>query len=313
MVLPVSRFLRFSTALATACAAFGALAAAQVFRGGTELVILTVTVSDSHSRQIAGLEAKDFQIFENGIPQTISLFLREPQPISLSLLIDSSTSMADKLPVAKEAALGFVARMRPQDAAQVVTFDNQMDIRQPFTNKVTDLQNAIREIQTADGGTSLYTSIYVSLSEVGAAAKASAESKNTVRRQAIVVLSDGVDTASRLSYEDVLEQANRSMVAIYAIGVRENGTVHIDTRNYDFMLRSLAQATGGRAFFVNDISQLRDIYSQIAEELENQYVIGYVSNNLKRDGAWRTVSIRANRIDSVARTKSGYFATPPRR
>jgi Ca-activated chloride channel family protein len=282
-----------------------------VFRAGTDVVLLTVTVSDSRNRQVSGLDAEDIQIFENGVPQTISLFLREPQPLALSLLVDTSTSMADKLPVAKEAALGFVARLRPVDVAQILAFDNQIDIKQPFTGRIADLEDAIRAITIDDGSTALYTAIYVALNEVGSAARARQQAPDDVRRQAIVVLSDGVNTAGHLNYEDVLEQANRSMVAIYAIGVRDKkSAADPATKNYDYILRTLAQATGGRAFFVDEVTELRGIYTQIADELANQYVIGYVSNNLKRDGAWRTISVRAKRPDSIARTKSGYFATP---
>jgi VWFA-related protein len=290
----------------------GSVAAQQIFRAGTDIVLLTVTVSDTHGRQITGLTRDDFHVFEDGVPQTISLFLRDPQPIALSLLIDSSTSMEDKLGVAKEAAVGFVTRLGPRDVAQVVAFDSQMDIRQPFTAEVPDLERAIRAIRTG-GSTSLYTAVYVALDQVKSA-KAPNDSADTIRRQALVVLSEAVDTTSVLSSEDVLDKAKRSAVAVYAIGLRDKrSAVDLDTKNYDYILSSLATATGGRAFFVEDISQLRTIYNQIADELANQYVIGYTSTKLKRDGAWRQVAVRASRAESMARTKSGYFAPASRR
>lgn len=284
--------------------------AAQIFRVGTDVVSLNVTVTEGDVL-IPGLEQTFFSVYEDGVQQDISYFMRTPQPIALSLLIDTSTSMEHKLAVAQEAAVGFARRLQPTDAAQIIDFDSRHEILQTFTADRALLEQAIRRTQVG-GSTSLYNAIYVALSELK---RVRASTPDQVRRQAIVVLSDGEDTSSLIAYEDVLESAKRSEVAVYAIGLRSKEDR--PTRGFneaEFVLKTLAQETGGQVFFVEDITQLPGIYQRIADELANQYSIGYTSKNLKRDGAWRAIVVKVNRPNTTARTKRGYFAaTPPKR
>ncbi|HUR21508.1 MAG TPA: VWA domain-containing protein [Vicinamibacterales bacterium] len=282
---------------------------AQVFRGGTDVVSLNVTVTESDVL-VPGLEQALFSVYEDGVQQDITYFSRTPQPIALSLLIDTSTSMENKLVVAQEAAIGFARRLHPADAAQIIDFDSRHEILQTFTNDRALLEEAIRKTQVG-GSTSLYNAIYVALSELKRVRAATPEQ---VRRQAIVVLSDGEDTTSVIAYEDVLEAAKRSEVAVYAIGLRskEERTPRV-YNEAEFVLKTLSQETGGRVFFVEDIAQLPGIYQQIADELANQYSMGYTSKNIKKDGAWRAIVVKVNRPNTAARTKRGYFApTIPR-
>jgi len=302
----MTRALAFGAALAAVGAG---VASAQVFRGGTDVVSLNITVTEGE-RLVPGLEQELFAVYEDGVQQTISYFSRTPQPIALSLLIDTSTSMEGKLPVAQEAAIGFAKRLQAKDAAQIIDFDSRHEILQTFTNDPVLLEQAIRRTQVG-GSTSLYNAIYVALSELK---RVRAASIDEIRRQAIVVLSDGEDTTSLIAYEDVLDAAKRSEVAVYAIGLRSKQDR--PTRGFneaEFVLKTLSQETGGRAFFVEDVAQLPAIYQRIADELANQYAIGYTSKNLKRDGAWRAIVVRVNRPNTAARTKLGYFApTPPK-
>jgi Ca-activated chloride channel family protein len=243
-------------------AAVGAVtAAAQVFRSGVDTVLLNVTVADSKNHPLTGLGRDDFRVFEDGIAQEISVFASDPQPIALSLLLDSSTSMEDKLAVAQEAAVGFARRLGPRDVAQVINFNSETRIRQPFTGDVRALEKSIREIRPG-GSTSLYTAMYVAIHEL---MRANPRSQDSIRRQAIVVLSDGEDTTSLKTYDDVAELAKLSDVAVYAIGLRDKATQQ-GGRGFsqaDFALRTLSQFTGGRVFFVDDIRQLAGIYNQI--------------------------------------------------
>ena len=282
---------------------------AQVFRVGTDVVSLNITVTEGEAL-IPGLEQALFNVYEDGVQQDITYFSRTPQPIALSLLIDTSTSMEQKLVVAQEAAIGFARRLQPTDAAQIIDFDSRHEILQTFTADRTLLEQAIRKTQVG-GSTSLYNAIYVALSELKRVRAATADQ---VRRQAIVVLSDGEDTTSVIAYEDVLEAAKRSEVAVYAIGLRSKQDRSKEFNEAEFVLKTLSQETGGRVFFVEDITQLPAIYQQIADELANQYSIGYTSKNLKKDGAWRAIVVKVNRPNTAARTKRGYFAaTMPRR
>jgi len=282
---------------------------AQVFKAGADVVSLNVTVTEGDVL-IPGLEQAMFSVFEDGVQQDIAYFSRTPQPIALSLLIDTSTSMDRKLAVAQEAAIGFARRLQPTDAAQIIDFDSRHEILQAFTSDRNLLEQAIRKTQVG-GSTSLYNAIYVALSELK---RVRAATPDQVRRQAIVVLSDGEDTTSVIAYEDVLEAAKRSEVAVYAIGLRTKQ--EREKREYseaEFVLKTLSGETGGRVFFVEDVTELPSVYQKIADELANQYSIGYTSKNNKRDGAWRAIVVKVNRPNTAARTKRGYFApTPPK-
>ena len=272
------------------------------FRAGIELVSLSVTVMDG-PKYVTGLEQDDFEIFEDGAQQSISFFSHLQQPVALAILLDTSNSMEDKIGTAQEAAIGFVRRMKKNDAIEVIEFNSQVRIPQPFTNDVTSLERAIRAT-TVNGSTSLYNAIYVSLKQLKDERAKSAEE---IRRQAIIVLSDGDDTSSVIEYDDVLDLAKRSETAIYAIGLRQQETGRGKFKEAEFVLRQLSQETGGRVFFPTSVAELPKIYEQISEELASQYSIGYTSKNPMRNGAWRKIEVRVNKPGLLARTRRGYY------
>jgi VWFA-related protein len=143
-------------------------------------------------------------------------------------------------------------------------------------------------------------------------AKIKARAAEDVRRRAIVVLSDGEDTSSLVTYEEVLELAKRSETAIYTIGLQAKDSAQSKGfREAEFVLRQFAQETGGRAFFPSRVEDLKDVYGQIADELSSQYSLGYASKNTKRDGAWRRIAVQVARPQAIARTKRGYYAAAP--
>ena len=129
-----------------------------------------------------------------------------------------------------------------------------------------------------------------------------------VRRQALIVFSDGEDTSSLVSFDEVLDLAKRSETAIYTIALRGADLQAKGFREAEFVLRTLARETGGRAFFPMKIDDLAAVYAQIADELASQYTIGYTSLNPKRDGAWRRLAVQVSRPSNTARTKNGYYA-----
>ena len=195
-------------------------------RSGVELVSLNVTVTEG-TRYVTDLEEADFEVYEDGAKQALTFFSRVQQPIALAVLLDTSASMDERIATAQEAAIGFARRMRREDVMEVIDFDSQVRILQTFTNDVAALEKAIRSTDV-NGSTSLYNAIYVSLKELKSAKASSAEE---IRRQAIVVLSDGDDTSSLVEYDEVLDLAKRSETAIYAIGLRPSGTVsHASSR-----------------------------------------------------------------------------------
>ena len=316
MIAPAAHRARWPF-VAAAIAATLQIAAAQTpqppqvpFRAGVDLVSLNVTVTEGTTRYVTDLTADDFSVFEDGVKQDVTFFNRTNLPIALALLLDTSASMDTKLPTAQEAAIGFSRRLRPQDLAEVIDFDSRVIVVQNFTNSASELEVAIKKT-SAGGSTSLYNAVYIALKDLK---KAVAKNTEEIRRQAIVVLSDGEDTSSLLPFEEVLDLAKRSETAIYAIGLRAPdgpGTTTKGFKEAEFVLRQFAQETGARSFFPSQLSELAGVYGQISDELSSQYTVGYTSRNPKRDGSWRRVVVRVNRPNLTSRTKLGYFAPTP--
>ena len=274
------------------------------FRAGIDIVSLNVTVTDGVNHYVTDLDEPDFQIFEDGVRQEVSFFSRRQQPIALSLLLDSSASMEDKLPTLQTAAGNFVRRLKPNDIAQVIDFDSRVDVRQVFTGNQADLLTAI-DRTAAGGSTSLHNAIYIALKELR---KVRAVTEQDIRRQALVVFSDGEDTSSLVSFDEVLDLAKRSETSIYAIALRGPDVQTKGFREAEFVMKTLALETGGRSFFPTKIDDLNNVYSQIADELASQYTVGYTSKNPRHDGAWRRIDVRVSRQNVAARTKRGYYA-----
>ena len=275
------------------------------FRTGVDLVSLNVTVTDGDNRYVTDIDQTSFQLYEDGALQHITFFTRTQLPIALALLMDTSASMAEKMSTAQQAAIGFAERLRNEDQASVIDFDSRVDILQGFTNSIAELKAAIRRT-SAGGSTSLYNAIYISLKELG---KVGATTVDEIRRQAIVMLSDGEDTSSLVDFDEVLELAKRSDTVIYSIGLRSRDIrTRRGFREADFVLRQLAQETGGRAFFPEQAEDLPAIYQRISDELSSQYTLGYISKNPLQDGRWRRIVVRVDRPNVAARTKQGYYA-----
>lgn len=277
------------------------------FRAGVAVVSLNVTVTDKAGRYLQGLDESAFSVFEDGVKQDVLFFSGTQLPTALALLIDTSASMNERMVTAQEAAIGFVSRMQAADMATVIDFDSRAEILQTFTSSPSDLEAAIRRT-TAGGSTSLFNAIYIALNEFK---RMRAGSEEDVRRQAIVVLSDGEDTSSLVAFDEVLELAKRTEVAIYAIGLRDAQQprgLGGGFRESEFVLKQFAQETGGRAFFPGSANELASIYEQVADELAAQYTLGYAPRNGRRDGSWRRVVVRVERPNALARTKQGYYA-----
>ena len=260
---------------------------------------------DAHNRYVTGLREADFAVFEDGVRQDLTLFNHDDIPISLALMLDTSASMDEKLPVAQAAAIRFTKTLRPQDFAQVVQFNDRATVLQEFTADQALLETAIRKTE-ASGPTALHNALYVSLKDLGKQKKA-----GELRRRAIVLLSDGEDTASLVSDDQVVELARKTEINIYSISLRPSRAS--DRQRLGFsqathLLTALAQETGGQVHFPNSLSELDTVYDRIAEELRTQYNLGYVSSNKRRDGKWRRIVVRIpDREDVLIRHKIGYY------
>jgi VWFA-related protein len=300
--------LTFVVVLVSVCLIVGLSAQQPSFKAGIDIVSLNVTVTDAANHYITDLEQPDFLVFEDGIKQNVTFFSRRQQPIALSLLLDSSASMEEHLTTLQQAASNFVHRLKSNDIAQIIDFDSRVEIRQAFTGNQAELDAAISQL-SAGGSTSLHNAIYIALKELR---KVRAVNEEDVRRQALIVFSDGEDTSSLVSFDEVLDLAKRSETSIYAIALRGVDTQAKGFREAEFVMRTLAQETGGRAFFPTKIEDLDGVYKQIADELASQYALGYTSANPRRDGAWRRIVVQVTRPNITPRTKKGYYAPTAR-
>ena len=288
-----------------------------VFRSGASLVALNVTVTSESKKFVTGLRAEDFAVFEDGVQQRVQFFEAAQVPIDLILLLDASSSMRDKMAVVHEAALGFMKTLRAGDRGAVVAFSDNVNVVQPLTEDRALLEAAVRGTK-AEGATALYNALYISLKEFGRMAQAT----GAVRRQAIAILSDGEDTSSLVNFDDVLSLARKMGVSIYTIRLQSEfaaARASADASNKYFSdsayaMKTLAQDTGGQAFFPGIITELKNVYGNIAEELSAQYSIGYTPSNPRRDGRFRRIVVRILTNPGLRpRARTGYTAEAERR
>ncbi len=280
------------------------------FRAGVDLVALNVVVTDSADKFVTGLAQTDFSVFEDGVQQEVSFFGASDVPLDLAILLDTSASMTDKLGTAQQAAIGLVSTLRAGDRICVIDIKDATQILFPMSDDTDGARGAILAT-TARGGTALYNGTYLAMKEMAKLRRSAAD----VRRQAIVVLSDGADTASLMSYDDVLDLAKQSGIAIYTISLRSKFEPVRASRYFsqsDFAMKSLAQETGARSYFANDVTELAAIYSSIADELASQYALGYTSKNPRMDGSYRRVIVRVTGPGARTRTRNGYLSARTR-
>lgn len=281
------------------------------FRSAVDMVTLNVTVTDQQDRHVSGLNKGDFQVLEDGVPQDLTFFAANQLPLDVALLVDSSSSMGEKMAFVRAAAGKFLKTLGGADRAEVVGFNSQVRVLQPFTSDFSTVERAIGGI-VARGGTSLYTALYVTLDQFMKAAR-SAE----VRRPAIVLLTDGQDTSSLIQFDDLLDRARRAGVAIYSISVMspfdaeqlssQGGRRFVS--DSDYALVSLAKETGARAVFPLKLDELDGVYASIASELSLQYALGYAPPAARVDGSFHRVLVRVvSRPDARPRTRMGYYS-----
>jgi len=280
-----------------------------IFRSGVDLVTLNVIVTDEKNKFVTGLSQKDFVVFEDGVQQDLSFFAAANVPLDLAILLDCSSSMGDKMSTVQQAAVGFASHLRQGDRIMVVGIKDTVRTLHPLDEDVNGASDAIRRA-IASGSTSLYNAVYTTIRQMEKVRAVDGE----VRRQAIAVLTDGDDTSSLVTFDDLLALSKRAGIAIYTIVLKSPyPVIGFASRKYfsegEFAMKALALETGARSFFPTDISQLAGVYDQITQELSNQYAIGYTSKNPKKDGAFRRIVVRVAESNARTRTRSGYQAT----
>ncbi|MCA1624978.1 MAG: VWA domain-containing protein [Acidobacteria bacterium] len=296
----------------------------------TEVVNVLFTAQDKNRRLLTDLKQSDVRLLEDGQPQEITAFARQVDlPLSLAILIDTSASQERTLPEEKAAAKTFLQSViRPaKDEVSIISFTGESTLEQGMTNNLSRLSRAVDRVefvppsgyigggviaggsppisgrnQMTQGSTAIWDAIWVTSEEV---LKPSPDKT----RRAIILLSDGVNTYGTKKLDDAVQAALRSEAVIYSIGIGDNFYDGVDKG----VLKKISERTGGRAFFPEDESELRQAFNQIQTEMRSQFLVAYEPSNQKRDGSYRKIEIQIANSELAKQKVSlthrqGYFA-----
>src|SRR5579875_2462428 len=275
------------------------------------LVVLHATVVDKKGHMIDDLGRNDFRVYENGVPQKLAVFSHSDIPVTMGIVIDDSGSMRPKRPAVNAAALDFVKTSNPDDQVFVVNFNDVYYLDTPgnFASNMEQLKAALDKIDSR-GGTALYDAIYASLDHLKLGNR---------DKKVLLVVTDGEDNSSRYTLTQLIQYAQKSNAEIYTIGLlgedHPTGLFHIGgggDRHAAKILKEIAEATGGKAYFPKTLDQVDAVCQRIAHVIRDQYTLGYYPTNTAKDGSFRTVRVVAfmpnthKRLD--VRTRPGYYA-----
>ena len=268
-------------------------------------VLLSCAVVDDKGRLVTDLTRGDFRIWEDGVPQTTSSFLHQDQPVSLGILVDNSGSMIDKRAAVNAAALSLLRASNPQDSTFVVNFSDRAFLDQGFTSNIEALNRGLSHFDSK-GTTALYDAVAASADELSNHGK--------LPKQVLLVITDGADNASRLD----LEQAVRRVQGLGGPVVYTIGLLFGDEKNEadraKTALEQLSAETGGIAYFPHSLSDVNQIAIEVAQDIRDQYTIGYHSTKPASMGGYRVVRVEAGapkHSKMIVRTRKGYFAKKP--
>ena len=264
-------------------------------------VPLLFTVSDKKNRFVTDLEEKEFKVFDNGKQQKVIRFNRESAlPLRIGVMLDSSNSVRDRFRFEQEAAVEFVKSVlkEERDKAFLVSFDTAAELIVDFSSDPEKLAKGIRSMR-AGGGTALYDAVYFACRD-----KLPEESPPEQFRRALVILSDGEDTMSRVSREQALEMAHRAEAAIFTISTNRSG----QRMEGDKVLERFSEQTGGFSLRPFQASDLGQSFENIANELRHQYFLLYAPTPFVADGRFHTVEVQTTAKNLRVRTRKGYYA-----
>src|SRR6266581_4500741 len=267
------------------------------------LVVLHTTVIDDRQRFADGLKSENFRIFEDKTEQKLSVFKREDVPVSMGLVIDNSGSMRDKRPRVNEAAITLVQASNPQDEAFVVNFNDDfyLDLDKDFTSSIPELKEALERIDSR-GSTALYDAIIGSLDHLKKASK---------DKRVLLVVTDGEDNTSHNSLEKTIREIQKTPTVIYTIGLLSQESKK-NAKRARRALEQIAIASGGLAYFPENVEDVHNICQQVAHDIRNQYTLAYYPTNTRRDGTFRAITVEVipprGRGKLIARTRNGYYA-----
>lgn len=269
-------------------------------------VLLSVTVLDAKQRLITSLSQNDFKVFEDGVPQKITVYRHEDLPVSLGILVDDSGSMQPKRSAVSEAALDLVRLGNPQDETFIVNFAEEPYLDQDFTNDMSKLNEGLNHMQSR-GGTALYDAVSASADHMAQAAQRT--------RQVLLIITDGEDNDSSSTLEETVRRVqDLGGPVVYAIGLLFGGATRGESRLARRTLDLLAKETGGAAYFPKSLDQVGSVVAEVAQDIRNQYILGYHSTRPPELGGFRTVKVEVGAKGEghlSVRTRTGYYPAKP--
>lgn len=272
-----------------------------IFSVGTRLVVLPVSVVDKSGKMVTNLPQKSFKVYENGVEQPIKVFRREDVPISLGIIIDNSGSMREKRQKVETASVDLVKASNPQDEVFIVNFNDDAYLDVPFTSDIKKMEEGVARIDSR-GGTAMRDAISMSMDYLRKEGKR--------QKKALLVITDGNDNASTITMEKLVNRAQQNEVLVYSIGLL-NEEERREAKLAKRALNAISQDSGGIAFYPNAAADVDAIALQVAHEIRNQYTIAYSPTVQQMDGSFRQIKVTISGSGHpVARTRTGYYATP---
>ncbi len=246
------------------------------------LVLVPMTVTDPMNRLVTGLEAPNFQVFDNNVGQVIKSFSTEDAPVTIGVVFDLSGSMSSKFTRARQALTAFLRTSNPEDEFFVVGFNDRPAVIVDYTSDVDDVEARMVMLRP-ENRTALIDAVYLAVNKLKDA---------KYERKALLIVSDGGDNRSRYTEGELRRLVRESDVQIYAIGIFDEYAPTEEEQLGPVLLTDIAETTGGRMFKVSDAGDMADIAARISAELRNEYVVGYRPSDMKKDGNWRKLKVR---------------------
>jgi Ca-activated chloride channel family protein len=279
------------------------------------MVNVPVTVRHKEGGFVKGLPQEAFRVYEDGVPQDISIFAQEGLPTHIAIVLDISGSVNTAWGTIRYATLRFIEHLHPDDRFSLYTFNTQTRLKKDWEQKADRMDEVLGSIY-CNGNTKVWDTVWL-VSREGF--------KGIEGKKAVIIMSDGMDNRSSKTYDESVEAAVRSEAAVYVVSKTEAlkqmyeylqrtiGGPYYDVppevfARADLALRNLADKTGGRVLYPNSFGQLNDVYAEVIEELRNQYTIGYISNNPLNDGSYRNIEVRVNAENATVSARPGYYA-----
>jgi Ca-activated chloride channel homolog len=279
------------------------LASASLIHTSVDLVLVPVTITDDRNRPVVGLDADNFQLFENKKPQAIKNFSSEDTPVSVGFIVDTSGSMSNKLDRAREAVTQFCETANPQDEFFLITFANSPRLATDFTTHPEEVENDLLTAQSK-GRTSLLDAIYMGVRKMHTARYA---------RKALLIFSDGGDNHSRYSEKDVRTAVKESDLLIYSVGTFDRSVSTEEELLGPELLSSVSEQTGGKAFTLSNLKDMPSVTRVIGSQLRHQYLLAYQPQSKPHDGKWHKISVKLRLPPTLhfflhVESRTGYYA-----